>query len=67
MIIEFKGMRPDVEKATFIADSATLNALYADDAPRTSNAQPTPTPPTQYAAESTPEPAAATDDPSVGE
>lgn len=53
---------------TGIADSATLNALYADDAPRTSNAQPTPTPPTQYAAEPTPEPAAAaTDDPSVGE
>ena len=25
MIIEFKGMRPDVEKATFIADSATLS------------------------------------------
>ena len=23
MIIEFKGMRSDVEKATFIADSAT--------------------------------------------
>lgn len=53
---------------TGIADSATLNALYADDAPRTSNAQPTPTPPTQYAAEPTVEPvAAATDDPSVGE
>ena len=25
MIIEFKGMRPDVEKATFIADSAMLS------------------------------------------
>ena len=25
MIIEFKGMRPDVEKATFIAESATLS------------------------------------------
>ena len=25
MIIEFKGMRPDVEKAEFIADSATLS------------------------------------------
>lgn len=25
MIIEFKDMRPDVEKATFIADSATLS------------------------------------------
>lgn len=25
MIIEFKGMRPDVEKATFIADNATLS------------------------------------------
>lgn len=25
MIIEFKGMRPDVGKATFIADSATLS------------------------------------------
>mgnify|MGYP003378903531 CR=1 FL=1 len=24
MIIEFKGMRPDVEKAAFVADSATL-------------------------------------------
>lgn len=53
---------------TGIADSATLNALYADDAPRTSNAQPTPTPPTQYAAEPTPEPAAeATEAPTVGE
>lgn len=53
---------------TGIADSATLNALYADDAPRTSNAQPTPTPPTQYAAEPTPEPSASvTDDPTVGE
>ncbi len=53
---------------TGIADSATLNALYADDAPRTSNAQPTPTPPTQYAAEPTVEPAAAaTDAPTVGE
>ena len=36
-----------------IADSATLNALYSDDAPRTEYAQPTPTP----APTATPEPA----------
>ena len=42
---------------TGIADSATLNAIYADDAPRTVYAQPTATPAPTAEPEPTPEPA----------